>query len=105
MEGICKRARFLEKSWMEFAKESASWERTRRNWQKSPVPGEKLAGIHKRVPFLEKSSKEFARGCRRCPGCRVRLIFGNQAGEQPQSFLVGFWEIVPYPAMHENLTC
>ena len=23
----------------------------------------------------------------------------------PRSFLVGFWESVPYPAMHENLTC
>ena len=61
MKGISKRARFLQKSWMEFAKESASWKRTRRNWQKSPVPAKKLEGIHKRAPFLEKNPKELAK--------------------------------------------
>src|SRR2546423_1071042 len=82
----------IKNLWKEFAKELGSWKKAGWNLQKSHVPAKELEGIHERVPFLKKNSKEFARGCRRCPGFCVRLICGNQAGEQPQSFLVGSWK-------------
>src|SRR5438876_376034 len=66
LEGIGKRALFLQKSSKEFTKESPSWKITRRNWQKITVTEKKLEGINKTVPFLENNSKELAKESRSC---------------------------------------
>ena len=51
---ICKRAGFLEKTWNEFSKESGSWKKTDRNFEKSQL-------LLKEVRFLEKRPNEFAK--------------------------------------------
>src|SRR5437870_2901971 len=54
MKGICKRIRFLEKTWTEFSKESGSCKKAERNFERSRV-------LLKELGFPEKTSKEFAK--------------------------------------------